>query len=177
METVQRLEQRLEHLELWEAEEAGGIPPHGACRERGPAHTLISDSWPPEGERIDFCYLNTPSLWDFVTADPGAEYSSQGVREPVPGASAFQHFQPDLRIGRGSRCTHGWLPGSSQCRGKVSAPHKPLLLSCLEDDQGLSWRVRGWCPEQGRVDGELGEQDWGGVDMGEGRLPSFSCAQ
>ena len=27
VETAQRLEQRLEHLELWEAEEAGGIPP------------------------------------------------------------------------------------------------------------------------------------------------------
>lgn len=35
-------------------------------RERGPAHTWISDFWPPDGEMIGFCCVKHPTPTHFV---------------------------------------------------------------------------------------------------------------
>ena len=47
-------------LEPPEAGRGRKDPPLGLRRERGPAHTLILDFWPPDCEWICLCCLNHP---------------------------------------------------------------------------------------------------------------------
>ena len=45
-------------------------PPQTLQREHGHAHTLMSDFWPPNCERIHFCCLKPPSLQYFCYGSP-----------------------------------------------------------------------------------------------------------
>lgn len=56
----------------------GRTLPEHLQRQCGPANTLISDILPPElGDRT-LRLFKAPSLWYFVTAAPGREYSCVG---------------------------------------------------------------------------------------------------
>lgn len=52
-----RQEPRTGSRRNWKKQEG----PQFLQRERGPAHTWISDFWPPDGEMIGFCCVKHPS--------------------------------------------------------------------------------------------------------------------